>query len=72
MTYKGLIKMITDIKNKGAYQKDIAEKSKVSQHRLSLILKGKAEPTKKELENFANYFNCGLDDLVEIEKTRGV
>lgn len=68
MTYNGLINKVAKAKINGLYQKEIAQKSKISQQRLSLILKGKTEPTKKELENFAIYFGCGLDGLVEVDK----
>lgn len=68
MTYRGLINMIALSKSKGVYQKDIAKQTKITEQKLSEIIKGKKEPTKRELENFAIYFNCGLDDLIEIEK----
>ncbi len=70
MTHNGLITKILQEKVNGIYQKDIAKKAKIRNDRLSLILRKKCEPSKKELENFAKYFNCSLDDLVEIDDVR--
>lgn len=68
MTYDGLVVMFARAKACGISQKRISQETKISQQRISLITRGKAEPTKGELEKFAVYFNCGLDNLVEVNR----
>lgn len=65
MTFNGLIKKIKERRMDGVKQKDIAKEINITPCRLSQIVCKKVEPSKKELEKLAKYFNCDISELLE-------
>lgn len=65
MTFNGLIKKIKEQRMDGVKQKNIAYNSNIDPCRLSQIVCKRVEPSKKELEKLAKYFNCSISELIE-------
>lgn len=68
MKFDKLINKIIFLKKTNVKQLDISKKLNITESKISRIIKGKQTPNLKDLELFANYFNCSINDLIEIEK----
>lgn len=70
MTINGLIEKIIQKKMERIKYQDIANDINMCSVRLSQIINRKVKPTLVELINFAIYFNCKIDDLIEYKEER--
>lgn len=66
ITCNGLRQLVTDAKDQGQTQADIAKVAGIDDTTLSRILNGRRLPTSREMAMLSRVFGKGLDALFEV------